>query len=96
MKHKNEALAKILADKEEVLEKEKEHMAKLMADRETKALEGKDKNTESPEKKRRQKKTKDKDRLMVNTGERGDGDAPAVDEAMIAADGNDEEWKKGG
>ena len=32
LKLKNDALAKILADKEEVLEKEKEHMAKLTAD----------------------------------------------------------------
>jgi hypothetical protein len=40
LKLKNEALAKILADKAEAAEKEKEkeHMAKLTADRETKAL----------------------------------------------------------
>ena len=61
----------------------------------SKALEGNEKNTESPEKKRRQKKTKDKDRLTVDTGEPGDGDAPAVDEAMIAADIDDEDGKVG-
>ena len=69
-------------------------MAKLTADRETNALEGKEKKTEPPEKKRRQKKTKDKERLTVDTGEPGDGDAPAVDKAMIDADVDDEEWKK--
>ena len=96
LKLKHDALAKILADKEEAAEKEKEkeHMAKLTADREKNSKEGKEKNTETPEKKRRQKKTKDKDRLTVDTGEPGDGDAPTVDEVMIAADGNDEEWKK--
>ena len=98
LKYKKDALAKILADKDEVLEKEKENMAKMTADQETKALEGKEKETEPSEKKRRPKKTRDKDRLQkgltVDTGEPGDGDAPAVDEAILDADVDDEEWKR--
>ena len=57
-------------------EKEKVQAAKLAADREKKAIEGKEKNTETPDKQRRQQKTRDKDRLTVDTGEPGDEDAP--------------------
>ena len=96
LKHKKDALAKILADKDEVLEKG--NMAKMTADREAKALEDKEKETELSKKKRRTKKTKDKDRaqkgLTVDTGNPGDGDAPAVDEAMLDADGDDNDWKE--
>ena len=96
MKHKKDALAKILADKEEVLEKET--MAKMTADQDAKALEDKKTETELSKKKRRTKNTKDKDRtqkgLMVDTGNPGNGDAPAVDKAMLDANGDDDAWKE--
>jgi hypothetical protein len=96
LKHKKDALAKILADKEEVLEKDT--MAKMTADQDAKALEDKKTETELSKKKRRTKNTKDKDRtqkgLMVDTGNPGDDDAPAVDEAMLDADGDDDAWKE--
>ena len=92
LKHRKDALAKILSDKVTAAGKEKEKVqaAKLAADREKKAIEGKEKNTETPDKKRRQQKTRDKDRLTVDTGEPGDKDAQVDDEAMLS---DDDAWK---
>ena len=67
----------------------------MMADRDAKALKGKEKETELSNEKRRPKRTKDKDRLQkgptVDTGDPGNYDAPAVDEAMLDAKDDYEE-----
>ena len=94
LKYKKNALAKILADKEEVLEKET--MAKMTADRDAKALEDKETETELSKKKRRTKNTKDKDRtqkgLTIDTGNPVDDAVSPDDEVMPDVDVDDAEW----